>query len=122
MVSLHTASHQDRGDVEGFYSADLGWDAWGAQAYVFPNAAARAFARNARVLNHRNRGPRDGKCNVDSVVGQWCRDAGLDYFLHTPSLSQHVGDTSTLWKTARTQGRRRAATFQKRAGPQPGQK
>lgn len=111
VISLHTASHQDRGDVEGFYPTEHGWDAWGAQAYVFPNPGARAFLRNARVLNHRHRGPRDGKCNVDSVVGQWCQETGFAYYLHTPSLTQHIGDTSTLWETARTQGRRRAATF-----------
>ncbi len=111
VVSLHTACHQDRGGVNGFFSDDLGWGAWGAQAYVFPNASARAFLRNARVLNHRHRGPREGKCNVDSVVGQWCRDSGLDYYLHTPSLTQHIGETSTLWPTAKIKGRRRAATF-----------
>ncbi len=116
VVSLHTASHQDRGDREGFFPADLGWDAWGAQAYVFPNAAARAFLRNVSVVNHRHRGPRDGLCNVDSVVGQWCRDSGLDYYLHTPSLTQHVGDTSTLWENARTKGRRIAATFNGEVG------
>ena len=62
-------------------------------------------------MNHRNRGPRDGLCNVDSVVGQFCQDSGFGYFTHSPSLAQHVGETSTLWQKATTAGRRRAATF-----------
>ncbi len=111
VVSLHTAPHQDRGDVDGFFPADLGWDAWGAQAYVFSNPSLRALLHDARVLNHRHRGPREGLCNVDSLVGQWCRDRDLTYYLHTPSLTQHIGDTSTLWKNARIKGRRQAATY-----------
>ncbi len=111
VVSLHTASHQDRGDAHGFYTAQHGWGAWGAQAYVLPNPSVRALLRNGHVVNHRNRGPGAGMQNVDSVVGQWCKDTGLDYYLHTPSLAQHIGDTSTLWKDASATGRRRAATF-----------
>ncbi|MEM7387593.1 MAG: hypothetical protein AAF514_21880 [Verrucomicrobiota bacterium] len=112
VVSLHTPQHQDRGDVAGFYPANPGWGAWGAQAFVFPNAAARAYLRNPQILNHRRRGPGEGKCNADSVVGQWCEDTGLDYYLHTPSLTQHIGETSTLWgEKATLEGRRHAATF-----------
>ena len=35
----------------------------------------------------------------------------LDYYLHSPSLTQHIGEASTLWQKADTSGRRRAATF-----------
>ncbi|MGI9239490.1 MAG: hypothetical protein ACR2RV_01740 [Verrucomicrobiales bacterium] len=111
VVSLHTASHQDRGDTDGFYATGFGWGAWGAQAYVFPNASARALLRNHEVVNHRQRGPRDGLCNVDSVVGRWSLNSKLDYYLHSPSLTQHIGEASTLWEKADTSGRRRAATF-----------
>lgn len=110
VVSLHTASHQDR-DAIGFGAADLGWSAWGAQAYVFPNAATRAFLRHPLVRNHRHRGPGQGVHNVDSVVGAWCRASGLPYILHGPSLTQHIGETSALWDRADATGRRRAASF-----------
>ncbi len=36
---------------------------------------------------------------------------GLPYFVHTPSLVQHIGDTSIIWKTGFNQGRRRASDF-----------
>ena len=58
VVSLHTASHQDRSDTDGYYATGFGWGAWGAQAYVFPNASARALLRNHEVVNHRQRGTR----------------------------------------------------------------
>ena len=111
VVSLHTASHQDRGDVEGYYALDAGWGAWGAQAYVFSPASARALLRNQAVVDHRHKGPGEGLRNIDSVVGQWCRETGLNYFLHTPSLTQHVGETSTIWENSKVTGRRKAATF-----------
>ena len=81
------------------------------EAYVFPNAAVRALLRNPTVINHRHRGPRHGKCNVDSVVGRWCREAGLAYYMHAPSLAQHTGDSSTLWSHAKAAGRRCASSF-----------
>ena len=93
VVSLHTASHQDRGDLQGYYASDCGWAAWGAQAYVLPNASARALLAHPRIINHRHRGPRDGLANVDSIIGKWCKDSGLAYYFHTPSLTQHTGET-----------------------------
>ena len=111
VVALHTPMHQDIAAAKGFYASPQGWAAWGAQAYVFPNAAARAFVRHPRVVNHRNRGPREGLCNVDSMVGQWCQDVGFDYYLHSPSPTQHIGEKSTLWENSNLEGRRSAATF-----------
>ena len=111
VVSLHTASHQDRGGL-GFYCTEYGPYSWGAQAYVFPNASLRALLRDPAVINHRQRGRLNGERNVDGVVGTWCKESGLGYYLHSPSLTQHIGDTSTLWRRATTaSGRRQAATF-----------
>lgn len=85
--------------------------AWGAQAYVFPNASARALLRSSLAINHRNRGPLGGLCNIDTIVGQWCDLAGLPYLIHSPSPTQHIGGTSAIWERGDTVGRRRAATF-----------
>ena len=112
VVSLHAASHQTKEDENGFFQEDVGWGAWGAQAYVFPNSSARALLRDPGVVNHRQRGMGEGRQNVDSVVGDWCRRAGFPYFLHSPSLSQHIGNTSAIWsEKATTAGRRRASDF-----------
>ncbi|HUF63380.1 MAG TPA: hypothetical protein VMN36_14990 [Verrucomicrobiales bacterium] len=110
VVSLHTPRHHT-GSSPGFFPFDPGWGAWGAMAYLFPNASLRNLLSDPRVINHRHRGPGDGLRNVDSVVGDWCRRSGVPYFLHSPSLSQHTGETSTLWKNSSLRGRRSAADF-----------
>ncbi len=111
VVSLHTALHQESA-TRGFSA--LGENevmAWGAQAYVFPNAAARALLRSGLAINHRNRGPRSGLCNIDTIVGQWCDLANMPYFVHSPSPTQHIGDASAIWERGDTIGRRQAGSF-----------
>ena len=111
VVSPHTPSHQTHEQEPGFFEADVGWSSWGAMAFVFSNASARALLRHPAVINHRNRGMGDGLRNVDSVVGNWCRMAGLPYYLHAPSLCEHIGLTTTLWKVDSLEGRRSSSDF-----------
>ena len=112
VVSLHTPSHFAVGKAPGWHAEDRGWGAWGSQAYVFPNAAARAFLTDPAALDHRGFGPGGGLKNVDCVVGAWCRRAGLPYLVHSPSLTRHTGQTSTLWPAdRRCTGRRQCAAF-----------
>lgn len=113
VVSLHTPSHQvpEEADREGFFPRKVGWAAWGAMAFVFSNASARAMLRHPAVVNHRSRGTGDGLRNVDSVVGHWCHLAGLEYYLHCPSLTQHIGLTTTLWSRDSLEGRRSSSDF-----------
>ena len=66
--------------------------------------------RHPSVINHRHRGPADGMRNIDSVVGYWCAVSKLNYFIHQPSLTQHIGETSTLWaEDVTTAGKRPAS-------------
>ncbi len=111
VVSVYCPSHVGKGLAEGFHVADYGWETWGALAYVFPNPSARALLADPEVLGHRHRGPASGLRNIDSVVGHWCRRTERPYFVHTPSLAQHIGDVSTIWSRASNTGKRRAATF-----------
>ncbi len=111
VVSLHTASHLAPATGTGFFLADLGWSAWGAQAFIFSNAAARAFLSDAKVRDHRLNGFFDGLKNVDSVVGDWCRRTQHEFWLHAPSLVEHIGATSTLWPGVSLGGRRSSADF-----------
>ena len=109
-VSLHAAPHQDRGDGSGFYPTRFGAGLWGAQAFVFPNVSARLFARDSRVVDHRSRGRRSGTAHIDVVAGRWAAGAGLPVYLHTPSLTQHIGETSAIWSDAANLGGNRSAT------------
>ena len=111
VVSVHCPSHLSAGLGLGYHALDLGWDAWGAQGYVFSNPSARALLADPLPVLHRRHGPREGLRNVDSLVGLWCRLRGRAYCVHVPSLAQHVGEASTLWPGATTFGRRRAGDF-----------
>ncbi len=111
VVSLHTPSHQAHENRVGFFPKDVGWGAWGAMAFIFPNSSARAFLRDPAVINHRNRGMGEGLKNVDSVVGNWCRSTQIPFYLHSPSLCEHIGETTTLWSKDSLEGKRSSADF-----------
>jgi hypothetical protein len=111
VVSLHTPRHLAAATGTGFYPADLGWGAWGAQAFIFSNSAVRAFLSDSQVMDHRLKGVLEGKKNVDSVVGDWCRRTKREFWLHAPSLCEHIGAKSTLWRKGELKGRRTSADF-----------
>ena len=120
VVSLHTPSHFAVGKPRGWHAEDRGWGAWGAQAYVFPNRSARALLSDPAVLDHRGFGPDGGRIHADCVVGAWCRRSGRPYFVHSPSLSRHTGETSTVWPAdRRCTGRRQCAEFLESVDPPP---
>ena len=84
---------------------------WGALAFVFPRALARQFVGDPEVLAHRWNGPHNGLRQVDVMIGQWAESRGHGVHLPSPSLVQHVGNTSSIWESASNQGWRRADWF-----------
>lgn len=118
VISVYCPSHYARDRHPGFHIENRGWQSWGALAYVLPADSARALLGDMRVLEHRLNGPADGLRNIDSVVGRWCLETGRTYLVHTPSLAQHIGDTSTIWTGARNGKRRHADRFLERIEPQ----
>lgn len=111
VVSAYCPSHYAVGLAKGFHIEDRGWDSWGALAYIFPNPSARAVLTDPAVLNHRHHGPAGGLRNIDSVLGSFCRRSRLQYWVHVPSLAQHIGCTSTIWHHGSARGRRHADRF-----------
>jgi len=112
VVSLHCPGHYARGKLPGFHIEDRGWDSWGAQAYVFPNNSAFELLGIPAFWLHRAAGPAHGLKNIDSVVGLWCREAKRPYYVHAPSLAEHIGNCSTLHgDVGALWGKRRSADF-----------
>ncbi len=111
VVSIYCPSHYLKEDINGFHIENRGWNSWGALAYIFPNRSARQLLSDPLVLNHRGFGTAEGLRNIDSVVGLWCQRSELPYYVHSPSLAQHIGDTSTIWTHGSNQGYRRAANY-----------
>lgn len=108
IYSLYCPAHEERSGARGFTVIDPGWQAWGALAYLLSPLTARRLLTDRTLLDHRPHGPAEGLKNIDSVVGWWCRRAGVPYFVHQPSLVRHLGETSTLWPGATATGQRQA--------------
>jgi hypothetical protein len=90
---------------------------WGALAFVFPRATARAYLRDCAVCQHRWRSAAGGLSQIDVVIGWWARRRRVPLWFPTPSLVQHVGETSTLWADSPAVGSRAASVF---VGDEPG--
>jgi hypothetical protein len=101
----------------GWYALDGLW-VWGAQAFVFSNSAARQFAVDQQVFEHRWAGWRTD-AQIDVLIGNWARRLGRRVHYPVPSLVQHIGQTSTLWPAGRTTGKRRASWFLGAGSPSP---
>jgi hypothetical protein len=84
----------------------------GALAFVFPPESAKRFVTDRTVFEHRS-DRRVGLFAIDIEVGRWAHAHHLPIYFPTPSLVQHIGDTSSLWTdgNARAMGRRRASRF-----------
>ena len=109
LVSLY-CSKVDSLPEPGWYRREGGWVS-GAHAFLFPAPLAKAFVIDRSVFEHRwIPDPVWSKC-LDDLIGDWAVDRGLDVWFPTPSLAQHVGDSSTLWPNARVVGSRRADPF-----------
>lgn len=92
----------------GWHEYPESW-VWGALAFVFTPEAAKRFVLDPHVLDHRWAGGTKGLTNIDCVIGGWAVRHGIKVYFPTPSLVQHLGDTSTLWPDSRAAGERRAA-------------
>lgn len=116
VVSVYCPAPYTRNRAAGFYVEEHGRETWGALAYLFPNASARAVLGTPQVVNHRLR-QTGGDHQIDGLVGQWCRITRLPYLVHEPSLAQHIGDVSTVFPGTSNSGKRRADLFLEDVNP-----
>jgi hypothetical protein len=100
------------------YTADrYGWHryrkdwVWGAQAIVFSRATVQAYLRDRVVCEHRWRSSGGGRTQIDVLIGWWARRRRIPFWFPTPSLVQHIGETSTLWADSSLDGPRAASLF-----------
>lgn len=100
------------------YTADCyGWHryrkpwVWGAQAFIFPREVLQRYLRDRDVCQHRWRSARAGLKQIDVLLGCWARWRRVPFWVPTPSLVQHIGETSTLWVDGQVSGPRAARLF-----------
>lgn len=107
IISLYCSAAYTR-ETPGWTVADERWE-WGALAFVFPAEFARRFVCDPDVIQHRwtDRGLRF----IDDVIGEWAERNAIPIWYPSPSLVQHIGDTSTVWPGVPAEGYRRADSF-----------
>ncbi|HEY2157755.1 MAG TPA: hypothetical protein VGH33_19150 [Isosphaeraceae bacterium] len=84
---------------------------WCALAFIFPREAAQRFLADRDVVLHRWSKTRHNLAEIDWRVGRWAADHDVPVYYPTPSLVQHIGEVSSLWKGLRLLGDRRATWF-----------
>jgi hypothetical protein len=88
----------------------------GPLALAFPRELAKAFVTDRSVFDHRWDLDESEATSIGNLISDWAWQRGVPVWLPTPSLVQHIGETSTLWPLARARGSRRARWF---AGGEP---
>lgn len=109
-VSIYRSAGYGKTNL-GFTEVDLSPGMLGALSLIIPNFAARSLLSHRETLAHRLRGRNAGLAQIDDVVGHWARMTGLGGWIHTPSLSQHIGEESAIWSTNDNSGKRRASDY-----------
>lgn len=100
LVSLYCPSiyHSEKSTSDyGPHEVDEGFGLVGALTFLFPPESARAVLQDTNVVEHRLKGRRRGLCNIDAVVGRWARETGRKIYFYSPSLANHIGETSSIW-------------------------
>lgn len=79
--------------VSGWIEVDPGWWGWGGN-FVLPIDVARKIIKTKFYQNHLHNYTKNEQ--IDGCMYESFRELGLKSFVHNPSLSQHIGETSTL--------------------------
>ena len=97
----------DQQSVDGWTRYEQQWR-FGAVALVFTRDAAWDFLTSPEAARHSAGDPAMCSAGIDMVLGQWARRACVPIWRSTPSLVEHIGETSTIWETSRALGIRAA--------------
>jgi len=102
VCSVFTPQHYTR-EKPGWYKTNKKGCLWMAQTYFFPPDSARDCAKHPICTGWKK------DRQIDNIVGRWANNVGQYPYYFSPSLAQHIGDTSTLWNEGNKAAGRRAA-------------
>ncbi len=78
---------------------------WMAQTLFIRRDAAEKILKSNIVWQIR------GDNQIDNRLGLWLIQSKNKIYFHTPSLAEHIGETSTLWNKATVEGKRKSGSF-----------
>ena len=96
IVSLYSAIPDPR-LVDGWSRCAGGWRC-GAVALVFPRQIAIELLLSESVLSHRWSNYEGGLAGIPDVIENWATNRAILLYFPTPSLVQHIGAASTIWR------------------------
>jgi hypothetical protein len=95
IVSLYCATPVTR-EKPGWYKYAGRWK-YSAVAVIFPREVARQLVIARSVFNHRWLDAEAGRVGVPDVIAAWAEATSTPFYFPTPSLVQHIGETSAIW-------------------------
>ncbi len=108
LISLYCGAEQT--SAENGWSIHPHWK-WGALAFLFPNELIGPFLTDEIVRSHIRKTDESGLSGIDIVIGDWAARNNIPVFQPTPSLVQHSGEISAIWRTSRAVGVRAASKY-----------
>lgn len=109
IVSLY-CSEADTGRFDGWHQHSGPW-VWGALAFVFPRRVLERYIADPSLLQRPAQVVNGAFANVDSATGRWADSQKIPFWSPTPSLVQHIGNSSSIWSESANSGPRRADWF-----------
>jgi hypothetical protein len=107
LISLFYTGHNL---MPGWHDAAGEWH-WGAQGFIFSPGLARALLDDGALWRACLAASGDHHLPIPELIGEWAHRAGVDVWYASPSLTQHIGNTSTIWMNAAIADGRRASWF-----------
>jgi hypothetical protein len=94
----------------GWRTSPADWH-WGAQGFIFPPVVARALLCDPVLSRAWLAASVEQHIPIPELLCEWTGRMGIPVWYANPSLTQHIGNTSTIWMDLSITGGRRAPWF-----------
>jgi hypothetical protein len=94
----------------GWHRMDKAWH-WGAQGFIFAPEIARAIFADPILSFTCFAASSEEHVPIPKTLCEWIQRSNIDVWYANPSLSQHIGNTSTIWTDASMTSGRRAPWY-----------
>jgi hypothetical protein len=98
IVSLYCATPDTRAE-RGWFKHPGRWN-YSSLAFIFPRELAQQLVIAPSVFRHRWAEGDEGRVGVPDVISEWAVATATPLYFPTPSLVQHIGETSAIWLRA----------------------
>jgi len=94
----------------GWHEAQGAWH-FSAQGFVIAPGIARALLCDEELSRTLLAASLEKHIPIPEIISAWTKHVGIDVWYANPSLTQHIGNTSTIWMDASIKAGRRAPWF-----------